>query len=355
MDYDVVIATRNRPEILRISVPLILRQKRPPRSVIIVDASDDHEQIRRTVTGTASDFLTKVKILHSQPNSALQRNIGLKYVESPVVIFPDDDSLWWPGVAEAIMRVYERDIDGDVGGVYTSLAKEPPPEAELDTDNRMRLSDSFRLQIAAVRWKFEGRIFPDPIYIYGRTRWGIRPVPEWLSEENASLSEYMPGCRMSFRTEAIRASGFDEDLGAHIGWAAWEDAAASFAVMQKWLVVEAHNAKVCHYQFPAPRAKGFEIGFINHFNRAYVICRYAPQDSLARQALKRYGIYKLMQYISGTWTQYGRDRVRGHLQAMRLMKYLLDAPTSDLRQWYLELCRKTLKHRGAGENMETSV
>ena len=49
MTYDVVIATRNRPEALRLSIPLILKQGRPPTKLIIVDASDDHQLIRKTI------------------------------------------------------------------------------------------------------------------------------------------------------------------------------------------------------------------------------------------------------------------------------------------------------------------
>ncbi len=47
----------------------------------------------------------------------MQRNEGLKLVESEVVFFPDDDSLCDPDYAEHVMRIYERDTDRVVGGV----------------------------------------------------------------------------------------------------------------------------------------------------------------------------------------------------------------------------------------------
>ncbi len=49
LDYDIIIATANRPEILRVSLPSMMRQTRPAQALIIADASDDHEAVVRTV------------------------------------------------------------------------------------------------------------------------------------------------------------------------------------------------------------------------------------------------------------------------------------------------------------------
>jgi len=345
MDHDIVIATRNRPEALRISIPLILSQSRAPRNLIIVDASDNHKEIRQTVTKTVSDLPVTLKILESvQRNSALQRNIGLDEVESPVVMFPDDDSFWWPGVAEAIMRIYERDECGEIGGVCATRAKTPPPAFGLVGDNKyeMKLSDRLLKRISGLRHHLDDRFCPNPMYVHGRSRWNELKIPKWLSEENSAVTEYMNGLCMSFRTNLFRSHGFDPDLGTFVGWAANEDVAASFAVMQEHPLVCAFDAKVCHYKFPGPRGSGFELGFINHFNRAYVICRYSPLGSAARRALKRFGCYKALQYLLGIKNRFGRDKVRGHLQALRSMKVLLKSPPECLRDLYLEQCQKVL-------------
>lgn len=345
LSYDVVIATKNRIEALKISIPLILNQSHAPAKLIIVDASDNYETVNRTVTEVMADSPVKLEIMNSEPNSAQQRNIGLKYVESPVVMFPDDDSLWWPGVAEAIMRIYERDENQDIIGVAADLAKSPPPQAQLiNSEKRMLLKDRFRQKILGFRHKLNCKIGSDPMYILGRSFWEGRNIPGWLINENASLTEYMAGCRMSFRTDGIRSvGGFDQDLGAFVGWAAYEDAAASYAVMSKKVLVTAHNAKVCHYTFPSQRGGGFELGFINQFNRAYIICRYSPHGSASRRALKRFGCYKALQYLSSVYGQFGRGRLWGHIQALRAMKVLLESPPECLRDYYLELCQKNLK------------
>lgn len=345
MDYDVVIATRNRPGALKLSIPLILGQSRRPRQLIIVDSSDAHEQVRQTVIKAVGDFSVELKILHSNPNLPHQRNVGLGLVKSPVVMFPDDDSLWWPGVTESIMQIYEQDVNGDIGGVCGRETIQPPPAVDIAAGNiyRMRISDCIRQKIGRLRHKFDDRFCPDPLWIHGRSCWNIRPFPEWLSNIDAALVEFMGGFRMSFRTEIIRKYGFDEDLGIYAGYAAYEDADASFKVLQERLLIGAHDAHVYHYKAPGIRADGFQLGFLLLFNRAYIICRYSPTGSKARRMLKRFGRYKLMQYLLGVTSQFGRNRVRGTLAALKSMDKLLNCPVDRLRECYLRICEKIIR------------
>jgi len=345
MNYDVVIATRNRAEVLKISIPLILEQSRPPRKLIVVDSSDDHEMVNRTVQTITSGSKVALKIIHSQKAcSAHQRNLGIECVESPVVMFPDDDSFWWPGVGEAIMRIYERDKNCDIGGVCAREITLPPPSLNLSKGKiyKMTLPDRIRQKIGRFRHKFDDRFCPDPLWIHGRSCWGVRPVPEWLEEENAALVELSGAARMSLRVEIIRNNGFDEDLGLYTGWAAYEDADISFKVMRKNLFVGAHNARAYHHKCPGQRSEGFNMGFLTQFNRAYIICRYSPPGSIARRALRRFAIYKMMQYLLDFRSQFGRNRVRGVWVAMQAMKDLLNTSPDCLRQRYLELCREVL-------------
>jgi len=351
MDYDVVIATMNRPNVLRVSIPFVVRQEPPPHQLIVVDASNDdvHEQVRQSVTQVVGDSGVYFEVLRSKANLPHQRNVGLEHVQSPVVMFLDDDSLWWPGVAKAILRIYELDTKGDIGGVCTRESSSPPPGIDMadiiaKTGYKMSKPDVIRQQINRFRHKFDDRFCPDPLWIHGRSCWNVRPFPEWLSNIDAALVELMGGARMSFRTEVIREYGFDKDLGAYVGWAAYEDADASFKVLQNRLIVGAHEAGMYHYRAPGNRANGFKLGFILLFNRAYIICRYSPPGSLSRAMLKRFALYKMSQYMLNIGSKFGRDRVKGTISAIKMMKYLLDTPAENLRQRYLELCQEVL-HR----------
>jgi len=344
MNYAVVIATRNRPEALKLSIPLIINQNRKPDKLIIVDSSDNHKNIEKTVLEAVGNNNINLEILQSKANLPHQRNVGLEHVESPVVIFPDDDSLWWMGVGEAIMRIYERDKNCEIGGVCASWETEPPPEARVVGSKRyrMKLSDRIKQKIGELRHRFDDFVCPNPMYVHGRRRWRGLSIPQWLEDENAVIIEYMNGLCMTFRTELVRKYGFDGDLGLYTGWAPNEDIAASFAVMQERPLVRACCARVCHYTFPSLRGRGFKIGFTNQFNRAYVLCRYSPSGSSARKALRRFAFYKMLQYTLEMHSKFGRERLRGHIRAMFLMKKLLNTPLEDLRKCYLEICQKVL-------------
>jgi len=344
MLYDVVIPTKNRPEALKLSIPLILGQSIPPKKLIIIDCSDDHQFIRKTVCNILDDSGVELIIEHSQPNLPQQRNIGLQHVESPIVFFPDDDSLWWPGTAEAILRVYQRDRDCQIGGVCPTWATEPPPDAGLSEDGQYQMTpiDRVKQKLGGWRHRLETFICPNPMYVQGRTAWSKLSVPEWLDEVNAVPIEYMNGLCMTFRTEVICKYNFDADLGSYVGWAPCEDVAASFAVIQGLPVVRARDAMVCHYTFPSKRAGGFRAGFITQLNRTYVLSRYAATDSPARKALRRFSRYKAFQYALGCHSRYGRERLLGHIKAMSSTKKLLKLPKEVLRDSYLALSQQFL-------------
>ena len=349
MDYDVVIATRNRAEVLKISIPLILEQSRPPRKLIVVDSSDNHDLVGRTVQAVTSGSKVGLEILYSQKAcSAYQRNLGIERVESPVVMFSDDDSLWWPNYGQAIMRIYERDTDGYLGGVSAKGIAIPPPDAHLAENKiyNMSIPDRIRQKIERPRHLFDDFVCPDPLWLHGRSRWTVHPVPKWLDEENAVLVDLAAAAHLSLRTELFRQyGGFDEDLGLHTGWAAYEDADICFKIMQNRLIAAASNARNYHHKFPGLRSGGFKIGFITQFNRAYIICRYSPPGSAARRALKRFVAYKIMQYLLDSYSQFGRDRVRGVCVAMQAMNDLLNVSPDRLRQRYLDICEKVMLQR----------
>ena len=350
MDYDVVIPTRNRSDALKLSIPLILGQSRKPQRLIVVDSSDDHELVHRTIENIVSKNAVELIILHSQANSALQRNIGLEYVDSPVVVFGEDDCLWWPGYAEAIIRIYEEDKNCDIGGVCGRETPQPPPNKDISSNDiyRMKFSDLIRQKIGGFRHKFDYKFCPDPLWIHGRSRWNVRPLPEFLRNIDSAMVEFMGGGRSSFRPEVIRKYGFDAELGKYAGYAAYEDADASFQVLQEKLLVGAHDAHICHYKAPSRRASGFQLGFLLLFNRTYIICKYSPHGSQARRMLKRFGRYKLALYSTAIFDSFGRDRVRGTLAALNSMDELLNCPIERLREKYLQICERVVsrnKHK----------
>ena len=120
MSYDCAIATRNRINALRASIPLILKQDVLPRRLIIVDASDDHESVSTELYEISErlGFKNTVVVKSDSVNSARQRNIGLQLVEAPIVMMPDDDSMWHAGFASRVLKIYEADVRRQVRRRY---------------------------------------------------------------------------------------------------------------------------------------------------------------------------------------------------------------------------------------------
>lgn len=351
MEFDIIIATRNRQMVLQLSIQLMLTQNRLPQSLIIIDSSDDFELTKKTVQDLIYNIEVNVElqIYHSRAGSALQRNLGLQFATSPIVMFPDDDSLWFPGVAESIMNIYEKDIEERIGGVAATDSK-TPPSGIFKKKNAMiyKMEINDRIERSAFRHLFNlDRYFPDPLRLEGLLYSNEdKEVPIWLEELDASLSPPMTGYRMTFRREVIQKILFDERLGR---FAVYEDWDASIAVLQKYLIVKSHKAKVFHYRFPGSRTNEYEFGMMHILNRAYVVCKYTCNNLNVNKKLIRYLYYKLFRYLLQFYSKSGRRKFIGGLKAFSFVNYLIDSPPNVLARRF-EQCRDECVKALGGKN-----
>ncbi len=322
MDYDVVIATRNRPDALRLSIPLILGQSRPPARVVVVDSSDDHGTVKDAVHAATENSPISIKLLHGAAGSSHQRNEGLTHCTSAVVCFPDDDSLWHTGVAEAIIRAYETD---DNVVAVCGAESTTPPSGVLDTNTSsysMTGKDRLKQRFAHSRAKIERALVPDPFLLFGRSLQQTHTAPTWLTKQNAVLVEWMTGFRMSFRRDVIERNRFCEALGRY---ALFEDVEASFAAWNDGLVVGARDAQIYHHKAPGSRAAAKRLGAAQLLNRAYIIARHAEQPAEWTGRVTRYARYKALQYKLGG----GGERLIGAQRAVREIPVIMSAPQQE--------------------------
>ena len=346
MNYDIVLITRNRRSALEISIPLMLTQSFPPSRLILVDSSDDHQSVARTVEAIFATSPAKValEILATNPGTSLQRNFGLNHVRSEVVMFPDDDALWYPGYAEAIMSIYARDPGQSIGGVPGYEVKTPPPGTLTETSRPYAMTVRDRIMLLVPKPLRSLKFLPfteDPVFLEGKEKSAGQKQPGWLAETNARVVGPMTGFTMSFRTSSISAQKFDETLGRY---ALFEDYDASLRVMDKQMIVKAGNAKVFHYKSPEKRTNGFEWGTIHILNRAFVVCKSSLVGSAARLNLLPYSRYKCMRYLAQCHTRYGRQRFNGALHALRYIRPLLDCPPEKLAGVFVAAREECLKH-----------
>lgn len=348
MDFDILIATRNRQQSLRLSLPLMLSQSRLPRRVIIVDSSDDHDLTRKTVSRLAASSAPKVdfQLYETEPGTAYQRSFGLKHVGSPIAFIPDDDSMWFPGVAESVLKIYERDEDGLIGAVGAEESGIAPSGESHHANNSRPVTPMHkrvRERIAKEFSRVEYTLFPDPFFIEAFDRYKMIPKPTWLPGENAVLSATMTGFRMSFRTEVIRKVGFDEALGRY---ALFEDHDACLGVLDSHAIARARNGLVFHQVSGERRASPEELGIMHILNRAYITFKHSPEGSLARRRLPRFCLYKLLRYFSRAFTIDGRRRFLGALQAFSSMPHLRNLSGRELQERYIAVRNRCLSAMG---------
>jgi hypothetical protein len=267
----------------------------------------------------------------------VQRNEGLKLVESDVVFFPDDDSLCDPDFAEQVMRIYERDTDRVIGGVTgTHRARMRDSEDDAAEVPKMGLGAQLRQRISPARGRLERKLVLDPLISISwqiRKRW---TVPDWLREAGGHPNCWVRGCRMTFRTEVIRgAEGFDEHLR---DYATFEDVHLGFSIGRTKIIAQAMDAMVFHMQFPGGRGPGRLRGATNIANRAYVVACHSERGSVNRRRVVTYGMYRCLLYgVGGLWSAYHRESFRGAFAVLRRLRPLLLAAPEHAGEAYQRL------------------
>lgn len=339
LSFDVVIATRNRPDALALSIPLILQQSRLPQKLIVIDSSDDHAPVAATVAQATQNWDGEVIVEHSAKGLPRQRNRGLAHVSADVVIFPDDDSLFHAGVSEAILQTYELDTDDVVAAVCAAETMTPPANvldkaayAMTQSHHREAASRRFRNRLERRFSQLKPALFLGQLFRDRHAR------PAWMNETDYSLVEYMTGFRMSFRSHLIKAVGFDEAL---TGYALDEDVDASLAVAQHGLVVGALKAKIYHHRFPGGRGNAYTLGVFTVLNRAYVIHKHIADGALSaaeaqttRARLRAFIRIKLLLSVLGAKSAWGREQLQGAWKAAREARSLEKVPRLALAERY---------------------
>ncbi len=341
LDYAIVVATRNRLDMLHASLPIFVNQSRPANRVVVVDRSDDHESVRSLCESIAANAPMPFEVVYgSEANLPAQRNQGLESVREAVTIFPDDDVLWYPDTAERFMEVYEADKHGRYGAVSGTEVHVAPPGVDVDIpERRERLTN--RPAVMRVRNRLEEWAVPQPFNVFGRDR-TVRLAPAARADGlGYPLVETIGGYRMSFRTEVARALQFDRVLGSKIGYATHEDKDMGLRVLAEGMLIAASPAaRVFHNVHPGKRTGGFSYGFFHILNYFYICKKVFPAESRAMRATRRYLDYKVFLYSLRRGDEYSRDIHAGARAAMTEYGTMMSTPPEGLAARYAEICAR---------------
>ncbi|WP_199555329.1 glycosyltransferase family 2 protein [Sandaracinobacteroides hominis] len=345
--FSTVVVTRNRPDVLALALPLHIAQSRLPEKLLIVDSSDNPEPNRQLAERLALAAPFPIQHQVSSPGISVQRNIGVSQVSSDVIFMPDDDSLLHADAVAQMLHIYDLDTEQRIGGVCSLESRTPPPgtlgSADIDPARPVyhkRRADRLKSRVTPHVNRFENRHFPDPMKHAARRLQQPLAIPAWLAQEQAVPVEWMPGFRMSFRTQCLKAVGFNELLGRY---SLFEDVDAGLGVLGNGrLLVGTHRAHIYHHRSPENRSNGRTMGAIQILNRAYITCRHSPADSERDRTIRNYSRFRLFQFrmLSGR-NSYERQRYEGASAAVeRLPRLLAAGPALD--ETYLGLRREIL-------------
>jgi glycosyltransferase involved in cell wall biosynthesis len=177
----VIIATKNRQDMLATSVSAILGQEYPDFEVIVIDTT------ARPCDEMPGDLrLTYLSLTESPGNRNWQRNVGLARATGDIAVVCDDDIIPSPRWLHEMVAPYE---DLSVAGVGGRVVEGPDVEVHKTSGCEV-----------------------------GRVRWWGQVDGEFRARTPGLVAvDHLKGCNLSFRTKILREiGGYDERID---GWA----------------------------------------------------------------------------------------------------------------------------------------
>ncbi|MBO6719083.1 MAG: glycosyltransferase [Rhizobiaceae bacterium] len=258
VEASLIVPTRNRADVLRLSIPRFLDQTIPQDSyeVIIVDDASDDDTQAVVAENAAPNLIFRRYETHRA--AAFARNRAIEAASGRLLVFVDDDALVRPDYVEEHLASHREYDDVVVGGPIINCTT-PPTE----------------------RYAPAGRLL-------GRHS---NPFPTG----NASVP----------RDTILRAGGFDEDFSAY----GWEDTEMYRRLLMVGLK-RRHNwrAPIYHYKPAAHRRGFFERIELEKKRGAMAAIYYAkhPDDMTVAFETKQLGIFRMLDRAANR--MFGLDR-----------------------------------------------
>ncbi len=204
----VVVATRDRPASLAVTLDSLLAQDRCDFNIVVVDNAPRSTETADLIARRYSSSGRVVYLREDRPGLARAHNAGLSKVTGDVVAFTDDDVIVDPKWLSSIMANFEQDDEvACVTGLI--LPAELETRAQVWTEKHGGFGKGFR----RIAYDLCDNRPASPLFPY-------------------TAGQFGSGASMAFRTTALRRIGnFDDALGAGTLARGGDDLAAFHAIV----------------------------------------------------------------------------------------------------------------------------
>lgn len=221
-----IIATANRPDILKRTLESIANQSVQPSEILIIDGSTDN--CTKEISNLFYINLDS-RILHYTAidiGAAIQREQGMRHNKSNFILFLDDDIILFE---ECLKTMFERiNSDERVGGINAMIVNQKYLKPSL-------LSKTlFRFMHGKKENSYAGKC--------------IGPALNLLPEDKTELPDFVEvewlnsTCTL-YRKEALPSPVFDSFF---YGYSIMEDLTLSLKVGKNWKLLNSRNSKIFH-------------------------------------------------------------------------------------------------------------
>jgi glycosyltransferase involved in cell wall biosynthesis len=231
--YSAVIPTKDRPEAVGEAVRILLAQSRLPVRIVVVDASARPYELPEELESHARRLAVEVMVVASRPSTSAQRNLGAREVETPVVLFLDDDVRLPADYAETLLARWEAgglEALGGVAGTPAVVPRQGPVSRALRRLTMLNYVD------------------PSGEAMTLRRSGNVRYVPE---PRRAVRVPALGAGATAYRTDLVRAHPFDERFD---GYAPGEDLEMAFRLGKAAPLLQTPEVRWTHLWDPRERA-----------------------------------------------------------------------------------------------------
>ena len=290
--YSAVIPTKDRPESVDATIATLLAQTRLPERIVVVDASE------RTYRPPA-ELGVELVVVASRPSTSAQRNLGARRVETPIVLFVDDDVRLPPDYAEVLLARWEAAGLEAYGGMAGTPAVVP---------SQRPLARALR---RAVMLNY---VDPGGEAMSLRRSGKVRYVPE---PPRAVVVPALGAGATAYRTDLAVAHPFDERFS---GYAPGEDLEMAVRVARAAPLVQTPEVRWTHLWDPRERtspSRWYVRGRCETYFRLRRLDRSPPTMAAFALSLLAESALALGESVRERDPGHVRGFVRGVLEALR--------------------------------------